>query len=135
MNADVEELAQYLWTGLTSMAYVALIIMQKNIQTLSFSALQGRTAWSVVLSQAYRLIPASGKTTLAHLLTERINLTMTILSLGMLTENCLRWKQNETSDDAPQPTSDVYAIPPHDQAILVGLTSLAPLSRTTRRLS
>jgi hypothetical protein len=59
MNTDIEELAQYLWTYLTSTPSVVLRIMQKFIQPLSFSTLQDPMAttpesWSV---------PASGKIT------------------------------------------------------------------------
>ena len=115
MNTDIEELSQYLWTDLTSTASVALRIMQKIIQALSFSALQRHTAsWSPV---GIAGTPATGKTTLAHLLTERINLEMTVFLPETLTEHCLRWEQDETSDDALQPTFDVHAIPLHDPAI------------------
>jgi hypothetical protein len=69
----VDRLDQYAIRGTQNYA-------KNNNQTLSFSALQGRTAsWSV--SQEYRL-PAK---TLAHLLTE-LNLAMTVFSLGMLSE-------------------------------------------------
>jgi len=59
--------------------------MQKKIYTLSFSVLQGRTVfWSVSHCAG---IPVSGKTTLSHLLIERINLAMTFFSLGIFTED------------------------------------------------
>ena len=81
----------------------------KNIQTHSFLALQGHRILVGIAG-----IPASGKTTLAYLLIERINLAMTVFSLGILPESCLQWKQNETAMTLLQPTSDVHTIPLHD---------------------
>ena len=67
-------------------------------------------------------IPASDKTTLVHLLTECINLSMSVFLLGTVTENCLRWKQDETAMMLPNrpltvSDSDVHAIPLHESSI------------------
>jgi len=67
-------------------------------------------------------IPASGKTTLAHLLTERINLILNdLLVSGDAHRISSMVEAEQDGDDAIIPTSGLRVNPLHDQAILVGL--------------
>jgi pantothenate kinase len=65
-------------------------------------------------------IPASGKTTFAHLLTGRINLVLNGRFLAGDTHQSSA-EAERNNDDTAQLAPDLHANSPHDQAILVGL--------------